>query len=74
MTGDAAMEARIASRKRMQRNPTQENFDACVALLTAQRVLGILDADDYRGRMKHFAAAWPQFAQKPVPRKIDTST
>ena len=64
MTGDAAMEARIASRRRMRRNPTQENFDARIALLTAQRVLGILDADDYRERMKNLAVTWPQFHRK----------
>ena len=64
MIGHNVVGARIAARRRMQRNPTQENFDACVALLTAQRVLGILDADDYRGRMKNFAATWPQFHRK----------
>ena len=74
MTTRESRDARIAALIQIRRVPTQANYDARVALLMSQRLAGMFGLTAHTQRLNRMAQIWPQFAQKPVPRKIDTST
>lgn len=57
---DANLRPRVAAADRLRDNPTRENYEACVAVITAQRMEGKVTHESYLNRLHRFATDYPE--------------
>lgn len=69
MTHADADDAYIAAADKLKDHPSQENYNRAVALTTAHRLLGLIDAVCHAYDLRFLASHWPQEQGDTCPQE-----